>query len=141
MTVARNRKVCLGDETEALKKNQAQSILTNGILLIRRLWNTLIRIGTLERMTDVTNILGQIEDGDPSAAEKLLPLVFDELRKLAAQHIEQEKPGQTLQATALVHEAYLRLVNVEKTQQWNSRGALFRSGGRGDAKDSGRNGP
>lgn len=76
-------------------------------------------------MTDVTNILGQIEDGDPSAAEKLLPLVYEELRKLAAQRLQQEKPGQTLQATALVHEAYLRLVDVEKAQKWDSRGHFF----------------
>jgi RNA polymerase sigma factor (TIGR02999 family) len=76
-------------------------------------------------MTDVTNILGQIEDGDPSAAEKLLPLVYEELRKLAAQRLEHEKSGQTLQATALVHEAYIRLVDVEKVQKWNSRGHFF----------------
>ncbi len=76
-------------------------------------------------MTDVTNILSQIEGGDPSAAEQLLPLVYAELRKLAAAKLVREKPGQTLQATALVHEAYLRLVNVEKSQQWNSRGHFF----------------
>jgi len=64
-------------------------------------------------MTDVTQILSQIESGDGQAAEQLLPLVYDELRKLAAQRLAQEKPGQTLQATALVHEAYLRLVDVE----------------------------
>jgi RNA polymerase sigma factor (TIGR02999 family) len=76
-------------------------------------------------MTDVTQILNAIEQGDPHAAEQLLPLVYDELRKLAAQKLAQEKPGQTLQATALVHEAYLRLVNVEQVQQWNSRGHFF----------------
>ena len=76
-------------------------------------------------MSDVTYILGRIEDGDPSASEKLLPLVYEELRKLAAQKMEQEKSGQTLQATALVHEAYLRLVDVDKSQQWNSRGHFF----------------
>jgi RNA polymerase sigma factor (TIGR02999 family) len=78
-------------------------------------------------MSDVTQILSAIEQGDPSAAEKLLPLVYDELRKLAAQKIAQENPGQTLQATALVHEAYLRLVDVddEKAQHWNSRGHFF----------------
>ncbi len=76
-------------------------------------------------MTDVTNILGQIEAGDPSAAEKLLPLVYEELRKLAAAKLQHEKPGQTLQATALVHDAYIRLVDVEKAQQWNSRGHFF----------------
>ena len=76
-------------------------------------------------MTDVTRILSQIESGDPSAAEQLLPLVYDELRKLAAAKMAQEKPGQTLQATALVHEAYIRLVDVEKAQHWNSRGHFF----------------
>jgi RNA polymerase sigma factor (TIGR02999 family) len=76
-------------------------------------------------MTDVTYILGQIEEGDPSAAEKLLPLVYEELRKLAAVKIAQEKPGQTLQATALGHDAYLRLVDVEQVQQWDSRGHFF----------------
>lgn len=76
-------------------------------------------------MTDVTYILGRIEEGDPSAAEKLLPLVYEELRKLAALKLAQEKPGQTLQATALVHDAYLRLVDVEQVQQWDSRGHFF----------------
>jgi RNA polymerase sigma factor (TIGR02999 family) len=76
-------------------------------------------------MSDVTQILAAIEQGDPCAAEQLLPLVYDELRKLAAQRLAQEKPGQTLEATALVHEAYLRLVEVEKAQQWNSRGHFF----------------
>ena len=73
-------------------------------------------------MTDVTQILSQIEDGDPSAAEQLLPLVYEELRKLAAAKLANEKPGQTLQATALVHDAYIRLVDVEKAQHWNSLG-------------------
>ncbi len=76
-------------------------------------------------MTDVTQILSQIEQGDPTAAEQLLPLVYDELRKLAAARLANEKPGQTLQATALVHEAYLRLVDVEKAQHWASRGHFF----------------
>jgi RNA polymerase sigma factor (TIGR02999 family) len=76
-------------------------------------------------MNDVTQILSQIESGDPSAADQLLPLVYAELRKLAAVKLLQEKPGQTLQATALVHEAYLRLVDVEKTQHWDSRGHFF----------------
>lgn len=76
-------------------------------------------------MGDVTRILADIEQGDPRAAEQLLPLVYDELRKLAAQKMAQENPGQTLQATALVHDAYLRLVDVEKAQQWNSRGHFF----------------
>src|SRR5215472_12193380 len=73
-------------------------------------------------MSEVTRILSAIERGDPSAAGELLPLVYDELRKLAAQKLAQEKPGQTLQATALVHDAYLRLVDVEQAQRWNSRG-------------------
>ena len=76
-------------------------------------------------MTDVTQILSQIEQGDPSAAKQLLPLVYDELRKLAAARLAQEKPGQTLQATALVHDAYLRLVDVDKAQHWDSRGHFF----------------
>ncbi len=76
-------------------------------------------------MTDVTSILSQIESGDPSAAEKLLPLVYDELRKLAAAKLSHEKPGQTLQATALVHEAYLRMVGSSKEQHWNSRSHFF----------------
>jgi RNA polymerase sigma factor (TIGR02999 family) len=76
-------------------------------------------------MTDVTQILNAIEQGDPSAAEHLLPLVYDELRKLAAQRMAQENPGQTLQATALVHDAYIRLVDVDKAQHWNSRGHFF----------------
>jgi RNA polymerase sigma factor (TIGR02999 family) len=76
-------------------------------------------------MSEVTHILSAIEHGDPSAAEQLLPLVYDEIRKLAARKLAQEKPGQTLEATALVHEAYLRLVDVEKAQHWNSRGHFF----------------
>jgi RNA polymerase sigma factor (TIGR02999 family) len=76
-------------------------------------------------MTEVTRILAAIEQGDPQAAEQLLPLVYDELRKLAAQKLAQEKPGQTLQATALVHEAYLRLLDGEHAQNWNSRGHFF----------------
>ena len=76
-------------------------------------------------MTDVTRILSAIEQGDPSAAEQLLPAVYDELRKLAAQKMAQENPGHTLQATALVHEAYVRLVDVQKAQHWNSRGHFF----------------
>ena len=76
-------------------------------------------------MSDVTRILSQIESGDPAAAEALLPLVYDELRKLAAAKLSHEKPGQTLSATALVHEAYLRLVDVKLVQQWDSRGHFF----------------
>lgn len=80
-------------------------------------------------MTEVTRILAAIEQGDPLAADQLLPLVYDELRHLAAQRLAQEKPGQTLQATALVHEAYLRLVDVKKAQKWNSRGHFFAAAG------------
>src|SRR5262245_4598004 len=81
--------------------------------------------GKLANMSEVTQILAAIEQGDPHAAEQLLPLVYDELRKLAAQKLAQEKPGQTLQATALVHEAYLRLVDTEQVRRWNSRGHFF----------------
>jgi RNA polymerase sigma factor (TIGR02999 family) len=76
-------------------------------------------------MSDVTRILAAIEGGDPSAAEQLLPLVYDELRQLAAQKLAQEKPGQTLQATALVHEAYVRLVDTDRAQRWDSRAHFF----------------
>jgi len=76
-------------------------------------------------MSEVTRILSAIEQGEPQAAAQLLPLVYDELRKLAAQKLAEEKPGQTLEATALVHEAYLRLVNTDKAQDWNSRGHFF----------------
>src|SRR4051794_2605891 len=76
-------------------------------------------------MSEVTRILSAIEKGDPQAAGQLLPLVYDELRQLAAQRLAQEKPGQTLQATALVHEAYLRLVDVDNAQVWKSRGHFF----------------
>ena len=82
-------------------------------------------------MSDVTRILSQIESGDPSAAEQLLPLVYEELRKLAAAKLAQEKPGQTLQATALVHDAYIRLVDVEKAQHWHSRGHFFAAAAEG----------
>jgi RNA polymerase sigma factor (TIGR02999 family) len=77
------------------------------------------------RMSDVTRILSAIDQGDPHAAEQLLPLVYEELRKLATQKLAQEAPGQTLQATALVHEAYLRLVDVKDSQRWDSRGHFF----------------
>src|SRR6187549_943 len=76
-------------------------------------------------MSNVTRILSQIEQGDPQAAEKLLPLVYDELRKLAAVRLAEEKPGQTLQATALVHEAYLRLVGGGEPDGWSGRGHFF----------------
>jgi RNA polymerase sigma factor (TIGR02999 family) len=76
-------------------------------------------------MNDITRILSSIERGNPHAAEQLLPLVYQELRKLAAQRLAQERPGLTLQATALVHEAYIRLVDVDKIQHWDSRGHFF----------------
>jgi RNA polymerase sigma factor (TIGR02999 family) len=76
-------------------------------------------------MSDVTRILSEVEQGNPHAAEQLLPLVYDELRKLAAARLAQEQPGQTLQATALVHEAYIRLVDQDKVPHWNSRGHFF----------------
>ena len=76
-------------------------------------------------MSDVTRILSAIEQGDRKASEALLPMVYEELRRLAAQRLAGEKPGQTLQATALVHEAYLRLVDVERAKRWDSRGHFF----------------
>ena len=76
-------------------------------------------------MNEVTRILSAIEQGDPHAADQLLPLVYDELRKLAAQRLAQEKPGQTLEATALVNEAYLRLVDTQKAQAWDGRRHFF----------------
>ena len=76
-------------------------------------------------MHDVTRILSAIERGDPETAEKLLPLVYDELRKLASQKLAHEKPGQTLQATALVHEAFLRLVDAEHAGRWDNRRHYF----------------
>src|SRR5438552_4536328 len=76
-------------------------------------------------VSDVTRILGRVRQGDPQAAEQLLPLVYEELRRLAAQKLAKEKPGQTLQATALVHEAYLRLVDDDKAQHWDSSGHFF----------------
>src|SRR5437870_2112578 len=79
----------------------------------------------LSCMSDVTHILSAIEQGDPSAAEQLLPLVYTEFRQLAAQKLAHEKPGQTLQATALVHEACVRLVDVSEAQHWNSRRHFF----------------
>jgi RNA polymerase sigma factor (TIGR02999 family) len=76
-------------------------------------------------MNQITRLLSAIEQGDSRAAEQLLPLVYDELRRLAAEKMRQEKPGQTLQATALVHEAYLRLVDVQKARDWKSRSHFF----------------
>src|SRR5262249_22154123 len=84
-----------------------------------------VQAEVVQPMSDVTRILSAIEQGDPQAAEQLLPLVYAELRRLATQKLAREKPGQTLDATALVHEAYVRLVDVEKAQHWNSRGHCF----------------
>jgi RNA polymerase sigma factor (TIGR02999 family) len=84
-----------------------------------------VSIVSVPPMSEVTHILSAIEQGDPHAAEQLLPLVYDELRRLAARNLAREAPGLTLEATALVHEAYLRLVDVEKAQHWNSRGHFF----------------
>ena len=92
-------------------------------------------------MSDVTQILSEIEHGDPAAAERLLPLVYEELRKLAAAKLAKEKPGQTLQATALVHEAYLRLVGSERGAAMEQSRSFFRRGRRGDAANSGRTAP
>jgi RNA polymerase sigma factor (TIGR02999 family) len=89
--------------------------------LPKRMTNRFQR-GTLAKMTEVTRILSAIEAGDPSATEQLLPLVYEELRQLASRQLAVEKPGQTLQPTALVHEAYLRLVGGIGGSQWNSRG-------------------
>jgi RNA polymerase sigma factor (TIGR02999 family) len=85
----------------------------------------IVVFGETVAMSDVTQILSRIESGDPTASEQLLPLVYEELRRLAAQRLAQEKPGQTLQATALVHEAYLRLVDGDGTEHWSSRGHFF----------------
>jgi RNA polymerase sigma factor (TIGR02999 family) len=79
----------------------------------------------LDFMSEITRILSAFEQGDPRAASELLPLVYEELRRLAAQKLAHESPGQTLQATALVHEAYVRLVETEKVQDWNGRGHFF----------------
>jgi len=84
-----------------------------------------LRRGILNGMADVTQILAAIEQGDPHAPEQLLPLVYDELRRLAAEKLAHEQPGQTLQATALVHEAYLRLLGGKQTQDWDGRRHFF----------------
>ncbi len=89
------------------------------------LWNRLTVTVILLGMSDVTRILAHIEEGDPSAADQLLPLVYAELRRLAASRMKHEKPGQTLQATALVHDAYVRLVEDGEARHWNSRGHFF----------------
>src|SRR5262249_8150233 len=93
--------------------------------LTPRRWPGTAAAVMLDLMSEVTRILSAIEQGDPHAAEQLLPLVYDELRKLAAQKLVQAKPSQTFKATAMVHEAYLRLVGVDQAPQWNSRGHFF----------------
>jgi RNA polymerase sigma factor (TIGR02999 family) len=87
--------------------------------------NQIAQLQKSRAMSDVTLILSRIESGDASAADQLLPLVYDELRTLARTNLSREKPGQTLQATALVHEAYIRLVDVKSVQRWESRGHFF----------------
>src|SRR5262245_40063473 len=94
-------------------------------VLTPRCWPVPSAAVMLDVMSEVTRILSAIEQGDPSAAEQLLPLVYDALRQLAAHKLAHEAPGQTLQATALVHEAYLRLVDGDQAQPWNSRGHFF----------------
>ena len=93
----------------------------------------------VSRMSDVTRILSQVESGDPAAAEQLLPLIYDELRKLAAAKLAQEQPGQTLQATALVHEAYVRLVGSETHRTYGGRSHFFASASTGAARQAARN--
>src|SRR5262249_44309235 len=100
-------------------QSEAPPLLLGQIRWLRHCWRSVAALCSLV-MSEVTRILSAIEQGDPSAAEQLLPLVYDELRKLAARRLAQEKPGQTLQATALVHEAYLRLVGAEQAQRWGS---------------------
>src|SRR5262245_28440232 len=90
-----------------------------------RRWQVTLGAVMLHLMSEVTRILSAIEQGDPHAAGQLLPLVYDELRKLAAAKLAREKPGQTLQATALVHDAYLRLVDGEQAPHWDSRAHFF----------------
>ena len=101
------------------------SVGHQGSSRVGRQWNQPKRDGILVIMTDVTLILSRIENGDPEVAEQLLPLVYDELRKLARAKLAHEKPGQTLQATALVHEAYLRLVGSDVDIHWHGRGHFF----------------
>ena len=93
--------------------------------MIYLLWRSDSRCTIIEFMSDVTQLLNAIDQGDPQSAELLLPLVYNELRKLAAQRLAPEKPGQTLQATALVHEAYVRLVGSDKLHKWDNRGHFF----------------
>jgi RNA polymerase sigma factor (TIGR02999 family) len=119
----------VGPRTDERSPEEIKELRPAGWYTHPRLWGVngsceLLRLSVLP-MSEVTQILSAIEQGDSHAAEQLLPLVYEELRNLAAQKLAQEKPGQTLQATALVHEAYLRLVDVEKAQRWDSRGHFF----------------
>ncbi len=109
-------------ETTGLSPGAASGAERPPIFFVSRL---ALPRGMLDDVPDVTQILNAIEQGDPMAAEVLLPLVYDELRKLAASRLADDNAGQTLQATALVHEAYVRLVDVERAQNWNSRGHFF----------------
>ena len=111
----------------AVHRSKGVVLTGNRVTVHSRTWRELFRKATsiITSVSDVTRILSAIEQGDPLAAEQLLPLVYDELRRLAAERMSQERPDQTLQATALVHEAYLRLVDVDQAQRWNSRGHFF----------------
>jgi len=112
-----------------VKRREREPLLTTGARYHAHAWGQDVAREpsslSVPPMSEVTRILSAIEQGDAHAADQLLPLVYDELRQLAAQKLAQEKPGQTLDATALVHEAYLRLVDTEKAQTWNSRGHFF----------------
>jgi len=116
--------VCCDEKRPSHFVNALELVVTRG-LFQRVFWRHDAWLAILMAMSDVTRILSRIEGGDPQAAEHLLPLVYDELRRLASAKLVQEKPGQTLQATALVHEAYVRLVDLDKVQPWNSRGHFF----------------
>src|SRR5207247_224565 len=110
------------DDGSSVQNENATCVHADGIIVYNS--SFVIRPWRLA-MNEVTHILSAIEHGDPHAAEQLLPLVYDELRKLAAQTLAQDKPGQTLEATALVHEAYLRVVGTGDRQAWDSRGHFF----------------
>src|SRR5439155_19391700 len=111
--------------SEALRRRRTEGGVHHTAPLRRRYSQRSPRPGSMYTMSDVTRILERIEQGDGIAAEELLPQVYDALRSLALEKMANERPGQTLQATALVHEAYLRLVDVQRAQHWNSRGHFF----------------
>jgi RNA polymerase sigma factor (TIGR02999 family) len=116
------RSVARGNDDRNSEASQGKTIC----VALSSVWQCVFRTGMIyHSMPDLTRILSSIEQGDTEAAAQLLPLVYDELRKLAALKMAQEKPGQTLQATALVHEAYLRVVGTEKVQSWDSRRHFF----------------